>query len=213
MDVLDIIELMGNQSGNTDSPSKDEVIIFLRYLNLAYSELLRETILINPYISIIEETLTSTDGIISDFSQKPFLIRHVWNPEDNNNIRPGDVDYIMKTDPNRSYKGYNKASVWYFWNNRLNTYPLITGQLKVQYIVHPPLLELNTPSEELFIPPLYSPILADGACYYIFQEVTGFKNQTKMMKAEEKWKNGIKSILSYFKAPTGNKIYSTYSKI
>ena len=53
MNVSDLIDLMANLSIGLDNPSDSDTVTFLKFLNLAYFELLQDSHAQNPQVPII----------------------------------------------------------------------------------------------------------------------------------------------------------------
>ncbi len=218
MDVSQILSLMGILSIGLDEPSPTDAAVFLQFINLAYIEILQETIGQNPYVNKVNDLLDCTNGICSATSQPIFIPKVVYNIAQNLPLTGSTYDEIIKRDPSLSNKnGFTLE--WYMSGGSICVYPNVTsllingGGIGVRYITDPPFLTALTTSNNIMIPTLYQQVLADGACYYMFQSETGFKDQLKMASAMERWEEGKRKLFAYMVRISGKKIFSTYSPV
>jgi hypothetical protein len=211
MDVKTILQTMAYQSISLDQITDSDVPVYLTYLNLAYYELLTAIGPKSPLLPKLRETLTCTDGIIDPPSKSIFLIRSVYDTIQNKTLKESNLDAIMQTDPGLTRKS-TSPQVWYYDSGHINIYPLFTGTLGVLYISSPPQLSVASSSDDIYIPELYHSVLIDGALYYMFQS-DSFKNDVKMLKAEDRWKQGKTRLASYLMSLSGQTYYSTYSPV
>jgi len=214
MDVSQILNLLGSLSIGLDDPSESDIDVYINYLNIAYRELLQETIIQNPNVPILTEVVVSTelDGVLPGLlTQDPFIIKTVFDSDRNVPLKPTNLDAIQRTDPGITKTGL--PSQWYYSSGSINLYPKFAGNIGVTYIAQPALLDVNTISANILIPRMYQYILADGAAYYVFQSETGFKDQMKMAACSDRWQKGKRDLFSYYKNLGGQKFYSTYSAV
>lgn len=211
MDVSELLTLMSTLSIGLDEPTDSDIPVFLRFLNLAYFEILQETLVQNPNVPLITELLDCVDGAVPVTAAIPFNFKCVWDHARNIPLTPTNLETIQKTDPAVSQAGTPEN--WYLSGGSVNVYPLFTGKIGVRYIAEPEYLKHRTLSEDILIPKTYQLVLADGAAYYMFQSETGFKDATKMDMAMRKWVEGKRNVLLYFKNLGGKQYYSTYSVV
>jgi hypothetical protein len=219
MDVTEIINLVSDLSIGLDSPTPDDQVVFVRYLNLAHAELFRKTAAVSPVVRILRENnLNVTNGQVDPLTQTPFLIRSVTMMDQKKPLAATSLEEIEKTDPLLTKTGQPWA--WYYANSSVFVYPLTTsdaqagsGQAGVSYIAQPSALTLTTVSADLPYPALYHPVLVDGTCYYLFQTEAGFKNDLKMKLALERWERGKSELLCYLRNLSGQQYYSTYTEV
>lgn len=212
MNVKEIITLLSSLSIGLDEPTESDTTIFLRYLNLAYFELLRSTILKNPVYPKIRETLACTDGILDPTANSIYSIRIVYVSDSNTPLKETNFDYISKIDPSLS-KTSTAPDFYYYDSGNVNIYPLYTGNIGIVYCSNPNNLNINSLSSDIYIPEIYHSVLVDGASYYLFQSETGFKNEIKMQEAFNRWKDGRTLLSEYLTALGGQKYFSTYSSV
>jgi len=222
MDVSEILKLLATLSIGLDdidvtNPYDSDVIVFMRFINLAYFELLQATISESPLVVKLNEQLDCTNGALSSTSRNIFIPKHVYNIASNSSLSGTLEDDVLKQDPGLTKTGTPQQ--WYYANGVLNVYPLSTsliadgGGFGVRYISEPSPLVYNSQSTDILIPSLFQNVLADGASYYVFQSETGFKDQNKMLAAQVRWENGKKKLFSYMKNISGKKYLSTYSPV
>ncbi len=222
MDVSEILKLLATLSIGLDdidvtNPNDGDVIVFMRYINLCYFELLQATIAQSPFIVKLNEQLDCTDGVLSPTSRSLFIPKCVYNIASNVPLTATLEEDVLKEDPGLTKTG--TPFEWYQANGVLNVYPLATsliaqgGGFGVRYISQPPALNYNSPSTDILIPPLYQQVLADGASYYLFQSEAGFKDQVKMQAAMARWETGKQKLFAYMKNNSGKKLLSTYSPV
>ncbi len=222
MDVSEILKLLatlsiGLDDIDVDNQNDDDVVVFMRFINLAYFELLQSTISESPTVVKLNEQLDCTNGVLSATDNPIFIIKSVYNISSNVPLRGTLEEDIIKNDPGLTKTGTPQE--WYYANGVINVYPLTTstvdtgGGFGVRYISQPSPLLYNSPSTDILIPPLYQQLLADGASYYVFQSETGFKDQNKMLSAQVRWEDGKKKLFSYMKNISGKKFLSTYSPV
>ena len=63
MNVENVIKIIANLSEGLDDPTKEDKEIYLKYLNLAYEELFKLIIQVNPEVKILIEKLKVQNGI------------------------------------------------------------------------------------------------------------------------------------------------------
>lgn len=210
--VTDVLNLVANLSIGLDNPTDDDQEIFLRYLNLAHFELFQHTAPVNPFIPIQSDMLDVNNGVVDNLTAPLFSFRSVYRTDSNKELIPYSYDKILDKDPGLIITG--EPIYWYYINNKLNVWPLWTEEegIGVRYNIASNPFQLNNDLSPIY-PVQFHPLLIDGTCYYLFQTETGFKNESKMMNSQKRWKNGISNIYNYFVMLGGKPIYSTYSKI
>ena len=222
MDVTEILKILATLSIGLDdidvtNENDNDVIVFLRYINLVYIQLLQATASENPLIINLHEKLDCTDGVLSPTSEPIFIPKIIYNVSSNLPLLASLEGEIIQNDP--SLKQTGGPFQWYYANGVINVYPLTTsllingGGFGIRYIPQPSLLKLTSLSSDILMPPMYQQILADGASYYVFQSETGFKDQTKMISSQARWEDGKRQLFSYMKNISGKKILSTYSPV
>ena len=217
MDVSEILKLLATLSIGLDDPTDSDIVVFMQFINLCYFEILQETISQSPLVINSHERLNCTDGVLDPTDDPIFIPKLIYDIARNVPLTGTIAEEIEKEDP--AIKKTGTPQQWYYKNGVINVYPLATslvsdgGGFGVKYIRTPEPLTQYSTSSEIFIPTLYQQILADGAAYYVFQSETGFKDQTKMKMAMDKWEMGKKKIFTYMKNICGKKYYSTYSAV
>lgn len=210
--VSDVLNLVANLSIGLDSPTPDDQIIWLRYLNLAHFELYRHTAPVNPFLTLQTDTLNVNNGVVDALSQPIFAPRTVYRADINQIIQPYSLDKVLQCDPGLQVEGEPKY--WYYANNSLNVWPLWTqaNGIGVIYNTRANIFQINE-DVSIYYPLEFHTLLADGTAYYLFQSEVGFKNDLKMQKAKDRWNEGKTNIYNYFVTVSGKPIYSTYSRI
>lgn len=217
MDVSKILSLLATLSIGLDDPDDGDTLVFMKYINLAYFELLQSVLTESPTVVKLHEQLDCTNGVLSAASQSIFIPKVVYDIATNVPMSGTTEEDILKFDPAIIKTG--NPQKWYYANGVINTYPLSTssvdagGGFGIRYIAQPAPLTASSVSSDILIPTSYQQILADGASYYVFQSETGFKDQNKMLAAQAKWENGKKILFSYMKNISGKKHYSTYCPV
>ena len=217
MDVSQIIKLLATLSIGLDDPTPSDIVVFMQYINLCYTELLQETLAQNPQISIESDVLDCTDGILADTTNPVFIPLTVYDISTNIPFSPTTRESVLSRDPGLTNQG--RASSWYMSGGKINLHPISTSLVAsgagigIRYIANPPILTKDTFSSEIMIPKMYQQILADGASYYLFQSETGFKDQLKMQSSMIRWTEGKQKLFAYMKNLAGKKYLSTYSPI
>lgn len=222
MDVSEILKLLATLSIGLDdidvtSATDSDVVVFMRYINLCYFELLQATIAQSPFVVKLHEQLDCEDGVLSPTSKSLFIPKCVYNIASNVPLTGTLEEDVLKQDPGLTKTGTPQA--WYQANGVINVYPLTTstvadgGGFGVRYISQPTALVYNSPSADILIPPLYHQVLVDGASYYLFQSEAGFKDQAKMQAAMARWETGKQKLFAYMKNNSGKKFLSTYSPV
>lgn len=212
MNVLEIIDLMSNIGGGTDNPPHDEKSIYLKYINLAYLEIFRKTLFINPYIKYPDYKFDCVDGSVQNLIDKPLSIRVVYTVNGNSKLKGLDVDKVLEQDPGLIEKSTDPYG-WFYFNDEINIYPNYTGRIGIKYSKSPTPFNLYSEGSEILIPEIYHPVLANGACYYMFQDEGGFKDGVKLNEALSKWVKGVSDVCSFLRSLSGNSYYSTFSKV
>lgn len=217
MDVTDILKLLATLSIGLDDPDDGDISVFIQYINLCYFEILQLTIAQNPLITVLQEKLDCTNGVLSPTTKSIFNPRFVYDIAQNIPLQPSIFDDVIKVDP--SLKKTGIPNQWYYSNNSINIYPLTTslvaqgGGYGFWYIPQPDPLKVTSKTSDIMIPALYQQILAFGAAYYVFQSETGFKDQNKMLNAQMQWEDGKKKLFAYLKNISGKQTFSTYSPV
>lgn len=212
MNAKEIITLIAGLSIGLDEPTASDSIIFLRYLNLAYFEILRPTLLRNPIYPKQREILQCTDGILESTSSSIYSIRSIYLPDLNTQLKATNIDAILKIDPSLTQTA-TTPQFYYYDSGVINVHPLFTGNIGIVYLGSPEPLDINSVSTDIYIPELYHSVLVDGASYYLFQSETGFKNELKMQMALQRWNDGKTQLMAYLASLGGQKFYSTYSAV
>jgi hypothetical protein len=224
MDVKEILKLLATLSiglddidVESDNPSLD-VIVFMRYINQAYTEILQSTLAESPFVRKRKESVNCNDGDCDATEETIFLPITVYDVESNSPLLKTTYEEILKIDP-----GFTKEGVipekWFYWNGIISVYPIVTSLLAdgkgigVAYIPQPDLLTKDSESADIAIPAMYQSLLVDGASYYLFQSETGFKDQLKMQAAMKRWEDGKQKLFAYMKNFSGKQYYSTYSAV
>lgn len=222
MDVSEILKLLATLSIGLDdidvtNPNDGDVVVFMRYINLCYFELLQATISESPTVVKLNEQLDCTNGVLASTAQTVFIPKVIYNISSNVPLTGTLEEDVLKNDPGLTKTGIPQE--WYYANGVLNVYPLATslvsqgGGFGVRYIPQPSSLTSSSLSSDILIPNLYQQVLADGASYYIFQSEAGFKDQMKMQSAMARWEDGKKKLFAYMKNISGKKYLSTYSPV
>jgi len=78
MDVSEILKLLATLSIGLDdidvtNPDDSDVVVFMRFINLAYFELLQATISESPIVVNLNEQLDCTNGVLSTTSEPIFI--------------------------------------------------------------------------------------------------------------------------------------------
>lgn len=214
--VGEILNLVAELSIGLDSPTADDIPIFLNYLNLAHFELFSQTATVNPIVNIQRDVLAVTDGVVDPLTHDVFSFRSVYRADLNVQIHPTSIDKIIERDPSNITTG--DPSFWYYSNGRLNVWPLFTqgtdiGGIGVLYNTQPAPLGQNDDLSDYY-PIGFHPLLVEGTCYYLFQSETGFKNDAKMNRSYKRWKDGKTILYNYLiTLGSGKTFRSTYSRI
>lgn len=212
MNAKEIITLVSSLSIGLDEPTDSDIVIFLRFLNLAYFELLRLTILRNPIYPKVRETLQCTNGVLDPTANSVFSIRGAYLPDSNTPLIGTNFDAVFKIDP--ALKETSTTPEFYYYDSgNINIYPLYTGNVGIVYCKNPDLLNINSLSYNIYIPEIYHSVLVDGTSYYLFQSETGFKNEMKIQESMKRWNDGKTDVTGYLERLGGQKHYSTYSAV
>lgn len=217
MDVKEILKLLATLSIGLDEPQDTDIDVFMQYINLCYFEILQETLAQNPFVQTNHEQIDCNSGIVGATSSPIFILLSIYDIGKNFQLTGTTFDEVEGKDPGLLSTG--SPEKWYLYNGVINIYPIATtlvsdgGGIGVKYIKRPSSLTPNSTSSDILIPELYQQVLAHGAAYYVFQSETGFKDQTKMQLAADKWERGKTKLFSYMKNISGRKIYSTYSVV
>lgn len=217
MDVSEILKLLATLSIGLDNPDDSDIVVWMRYINLCYFELLQATLSESPIVVKLHEKLDCTNGILAPTSQSIFIPKIVYNIATNSILRRSLEEEVINIDPSLTKTGTPEQ--WYYANGDINIYPIVTsavstgGGFGLRYISQPNPLKATSISSDILIPTLYQYLLADGASYYIFQSETGFKDQNKMALAQSRWEDGKKKLFSYMKNISGKNILSTFRAV
>lgn len=214
--VGEILNLVSQLSIGLDSPTNDDIPIFLSYLNLAHYELYKKVASVNTIIPIQRDILNVTNGIVDPLTQSMFKIRSVYRNDINVQLKPYIYNRIQEKDPSLSITG--EPIYWYYINNTLSVWPLFTqtianGGIGVVYNIQASPFDLEENSDlSIYYPEVYHPLLVDGTAYYMFQSETGFRNDNKMNAMATRWEVGKTNLYNYFLMSGGDNFYSTYSR-
>lgn len=222
MDVSEILKLLATLSIGLDdidvtNPNDGDVVVFMRYINLCYFEILQATISESPTVVKLHEKLDCAEGVLESTSQAIFIPKTIYNISSNTPLTGTLEEDVLKKDPGLTKTGTPQE--WYYANGVINVYPLAIslvdegGGFGVRYIPQPSSLTLSSLSSDILIPPLYQQLLADGASYYLFQSETGFKDNMKMQASMARWEKGKQKLFAYMKNISGKKQLSTYSPV
>lgn len=212
MNVLDIINLMGNLSIGNDNVTSTEQAIFLKYLNIAHFELYRATANINQSILLSENVSNDPNQNEWTLTRNPLLIYKVYIPSLTRGLQYLSLYEIMEKDPDLTKTGLPYH--YFVQDNIVKLQPVQTSVYPavIWYVPEPISLNINDSASDIPYPAFYQSILADGALYYLFLDEDGFKNTQKQMEAKERWSKGKSSLISYFYNMSGKPI-STFSNV
>lgn len=212
MNVLDIINLMGNLSIGNDNVTNNEQTIFLKYFNIAHFELYRATANINQSI-LVSETITNDPNKNEwALSQNPLLVYKVYVPSLNRYLKYLSLYEIMEKDPDLTKTG---APYHYFVQGKIIKFqPVQTSVYSavIWYVPEPVPLNINDSASSIPYPELYHSVLVDKALEYLFLDEEGFKNTQKQLEAKKRASKGQSSLISYFYNMSGKPI-STFSNV
>lgn len=217
MDVADILKLLATLSIGLDDLSDSDTVVFMRYLNFCYFELLQDMLTESPLVRVLNEPLDCSEGDLQSTSQALFIPKSVYDIARNIPLRGTTFEDVIKRDPGITKTG--EAQEWYYSSGIVSVYPKTTSLVSegkgfgVRYIAQPIPLQATTPSPDILIPALYQQILADGAAYHLFQSETGFKDQFKMQASMARWQTGKQKLFAYMKNISGKKYFSTYRPV
>ncbi len=217
MDVSEILKLLATLSIGLDDPTDSDIVVFMQYINLCYTEILQETLAQNPHVNIIDDLLDCNAGIVDPTTFPIFIPISVYDIAKNAPLTATTREDVLKKDP--GLKTLGTGTHWYMSGGNINLHPIGSSLLDsgngigVKYIAEPDMLTASSASSDILIPKMYQNILADGASYYLFQSETGFKDQTKMQASMMRWDLGKQKLFSYMKNLGGKKIFSTFSLI
>lgn len=217
MDVSEILKLLAILSIGLDDPQDSDIVVFMKYINLCYFELLQATLSQNPLAVKLNEHLDCNNGVLAATSQNIFIPKQIYNIASNLPLTPTIESNVLENDPGLTKTG--EPQQWYYANGVINVYPLTTSLVSdgkgfgVRYIPQPVPLTVSSLSADILIPALYQQVLADGASYYLFQSETGFKDQMKMEASMARWIEGKQKIFAYMKNISGKNSFSTYSPV
>jgi hypothetical protein len=124
MDVSQILQLLGTLSIGLDQPSDSDIVVYLLYLNVAYSEILQETLSQNPNVPVLTDTvIPSANGAIAltQLSQIPFTIKTVYDAAQNIALLPTNIQAIQQNDPGFLNAGAPRN--WYMSGGNIHIYP------------------------------------------------------------------------------------------
>ena len=210
MKVSEIVGLLSNLGLGLDDGTPTEDIIYLKYVNLAYAEILRQTLIVNPSNSLVTEVVSSLDGVCS-LSQTPLSIKSVYCMNTKVSLSATTLDFVLAQDPTFSQQG--NPCFWYYTGNTLKIFPLYSGTFSISYLAAPPLLALSDSEERIMIPPLYHQVLADGAIYYLCQGESGFRDNLVITQAIQRWEQGKIELILFYKNLASSQSFSTYSEV
>lgn len=211
MTVDEIVRNIALLGSGLDKPTLEDNAIFLKYINLAHLELSRKTLLCNPKLTRTNEVKNCVNGVVEPLDNDPFMVTNVYLVSQNVNLDPILVENVLSRDPGITEVGV--PSYWYYFNNAINTFPRFTGTVGVWYGNQPIVITKNTLESEIPYPYTYHSVLIDGACYYLFQGESGFKDAGKMNESMARWKLGMTQLLSHLNAFSGKNIASTFSPV
>lgn len=213
MNATDIIQLAADLSVGLDTPTDLDKSLYLRYLNLVHFDVYKTVGVNNPYLPIIQETVSVTEGV-GKLKGSPFIIKSVNYYESNSPkiLKATSYDVILSSDPQEKETG--SPRYWYYAGQALHIYPKATQEIHVVYMPSAKAFTLDTIEEEIPYPPLYHHVLADGICYYILQSDSGMRTKDEAKLALAKYDKGKKSLHGYLVALGGtSSIGSTFSVV
>lgn len=124
MNVSDIIALLGSLSIGLDDPSDSDIAVYLKYLNIAYTEILQETIAQSSQVRIVTDTLipfSNGEILEGQFSQTPFVFKMVYDVTSNTPLSRTTLDAVQSRDPGFQRSGTPRE--WYSSSGSLWVYP------------------------------------------------------------------------------------------
>jgi hypothetical protein len=210
MKVSDIISLMGTLSLGADNVTEDEKSIFLTYLNLAHAELYSKTANFNQALLKSESFAPDLDEGDSPssytLSEIPFFVNSVYLPNTRQRLTEIAITDILLTDPAFSNnQNPGQPTNYFISNNVVSLYPLQTAATPalIWYCPNSTDFTLTTPESDIPYPRNFHRILADGALYYVYQDVPGFRNSEKETASQKRWERGKSELVSYLYNSSG----------
>ncbi len=194
-DMISAMDILGIGKVYSDEDSKRIALVFL---NLAHDELYRETANLNSDVLIKDVVTTIANQSILPLGQPTFSVSKVLQVGRKYKIEGKSVldfaDYESENLESADPVIYTKI------RQTVSVYPIVPTSIYTFNIWSAPErtpLFINTPESGIPYPLSYQSVLVNGALYYLFQDESGFKNQTRENEALRRWVNGKKDLISY----------------
>ena len=209
MNVRQIIDNAITLCGLGDNPDKyDENNIYIRYLNMVYLDVIKDTLLHNIHIKKDTVDLEVIDGVSDDFDIIYLYIFDVRSSTSNTKLYYKSFDWSLEQEEKSGV-----AEFFYLNGNKIYTYPKSTETLKVTYVVTPKLLDIDSVDVDILIPEVYHSILLDGLVFRIMSDESGDHNQ-KVMLYHARFQQGINELNTFFANMYGSSSdYSSYREL
>jgi hypothetical protein len=185
----------------------DQRSLHLKYLNIAYGELYRETALINEGVSsffVFKDLYEEANGIaleedvmmvtsVFDMSTKKELVKQTKA----NALKA----YEGRSGPLHAFSAVSKASLLddkFPFQFQVFLYPVpADAHVLITWIKKIIPLQEDTKSFELPYPADFHSILVDGGLWYVFQEEGGFKDSLKAKESKRRWEKGKQTLTAF----------------
>ncbi len=198
MNVSDMISAMNILGIGEVYNDDDSTRIALVFLNLAHDELYRETANLNSDVLVKDIITTTANQSILPLGRPTFSVSKVLQVGSKRKIKGKSVlefaDYESENIESADPLIYTKIK------QTVNIHPIIPTSIYTFNIWSVPErtpLFINTLESAIPYPLSYQSVLVNGALYYLFQDESGFKNQTRENEALRRWINGKSDLISY----------------
>lgn len=209
MDVRDILDTMIDFSAGGNNSSTEHRQLFLRYLNLACSELYSRTAMINPEAAFVYEIAEGDIEHRTEIDQPVLMVTEVVSIKNRITLQKVSEASGLKNallDPSGSR--YTSFS----WRRTdpedgrgfdLLLYPFVTGQTKRDHLVVTAVRDLEplyerSSEDDIPFPKAFHHALVDGGLFYVFQEEGGFRDSMKARDAKARWELEKARISAFF---------------
>jgi hypothetical protein len=201
VNVSDILDVMASFSIGSTHVTPQQRSLHLKYLNVAYEELYRETALVNEGVSslfVFKDAYEGHNGIT--LNEDAMMVSSVFDFSNRQELAKQTTANALK-----AYEGcsghlhaFSAVLDAFVPQFQVFLYPApVKAHVLITWIKNIIPLQEITKSSELPYPADFHSILVDGGLWYVFQEEGGFKDSLKAKESKRRWEKGKQNLTAF----------------
>lgn len=189
---------MAQLSISTDTPQPEEQNIYLNFLNIAYTSIYTNIFRQLESWNLQEFTGTLTSGSALTLPDDFFQFVTVRNTSNNSSLKAKMLQEILEEDP--EFNSTGDPYYYYVLNrNQFRVYPVpSTVNISIYYTQKVAELTLNTPEEDVQIPPEFHYAIIYSALEELYRSEDTIRSEQSVARIYENAKLWRNKLYSYF---------------